>query len=73
MAEAAEFIGVWGRDEAKTLHVAEELGVKSYSDLDALFGAVDAVAIAVSPEAQPELAVRAAQAGCHLLLDKPVG
>ncbi len=61
VAEAAEFIGVWGRDEAKTCTFAEELGVKSYSDLDALFGAVDAVAIAVSPEAQRELTVRAAR------------
>ena len=33
---------------------------------------VDAVAIAVSPDIQAQLAVRAARHGCHLLLDKPV-
>jgi predicted dehydrogenase len=33
---------------------------------------VDAVAIAVPPDAQAEFAVRAAQRGCHLLLDKPL-
>jgi predicted dehydrogenase len=33
---------------------------------------VDAVAIAVPPDVQARLAVRAARHGCHLLLDKPV-
>lgn len=33
---------------------------------------VDAVAIAIAPDIQAQLAVRAAQHGCHLLLDKPV-
>ena len=33
---------------------------------------VDAVAIAMPPDVQAQLAVRAARHGCHLLLDKPV-
>jgi predicted dehydrogenase len=33
---------------------------------------VDAVAVAVPPDVQARLAVRAAGHGCHLLLDKPV-
>ncbi|MCD9900509.1 Gfo/Idh/MocA family oxidoreductase [Streptomyces sp. MT29] len=35
-------------------------------------GASDAVAFALPPDIQAPLAVRAAEAGCHLLMDKPV-
>jgi predicted dehydrogenase len=52
--------------------VAGRLGATPYDDVDALFADVDAVAIALPPDVQAELAVRAARAGCHLLLDKPL-
>jgi predicted dehydrogenase len=64
--------GVWGRDPAKTADIARQLGAKSYDDLGELFTAVDAVALALPPDVQSELAVRAARAGCHLLLEKPL-
>lgn len=67
-----ELVGVWGRDPAKAEALAERHGARPYSDVDALFAAVDAVAIALPPQVQGELALRAARAGCHLLLDKPV-
>ncbi len=67
-----ELVGVWGRDLGKASAVAERHGVRAEADLDALLAEVDAVAIAVAPAAQPELAVRAAEAGCHLLLEKPL-
>ncbi|MGI5460674.1 Gfo/Idh/MocA family protein [Streptomyces sp. CA-249302] len=67
-----DFVGVWGRrpDAAKTL--ADQFGVRAYDDVDALFADVDAVAVALPPAVQADLAVRAARAGCHLLLDKPL-
>ncbi len=68
----AELAGVWGRNPSKAEAAAGHLGVRPFSDLDALLGEVDAVAVAVPPDVQPELAVRAADAGCHLLLDKPL-
>lgn len=40
--------------------------------LGELLAEADAVAIALPPDVQAPLAVRAAGAGCHLLLDKPV-
>jgi predicted dehydrogenase len=46
--------------------------VSAYDDLEALLSEVDAVAFAVPPGIQAELAVGAANAGKHLLLDKPV-
>jgi predicted dehydrogenase len=63
-----DFVGVWGRDPAK----AAALGVRAYGDIDALLGDVDAVAIALPPDVQADLALRAARAGKHLLLDKPL-
>ncbi|KJS56496.1 Gfo/Idh/MocA family protein [Streptomyces rubellomurinus] len=67
-----EFAGVWGRrpEAAEALGAAH--GVPAHHDLDKLLGEVDAVSIALPPSVQAGLAVRAAEAGCHLLLDKPV-
>ncbi|WP_422771540.1 Gfo/Idh/MocA family protein [Plantactinospora sp. WMMC1484] len=64
--------GVWGRDPAKAAALAERYGVPAFSDADALIGAVEAVAVALPPDVQADLAVRAATAGRHLLLDKPL-
>ncbi|GAA3727604.1 Gfo/Idh/MocA family protein [Salinactinospora qingdaonensis] len=66
------FVGVWGRDSAKTGALAERYGVGAYDDVDALIADVDVVAIALPPDVQAELALRAAAAGRHLLLDKPL-
>ncbi|MGP3988660.1 Gfo/Idh/MocA family protein [Streptomyces sp. 3N207] len=67
-----ELVGVWGRRAEPTGALAERLGSRPYADVDALFDACDAVAVALPPDVQAPLAVRAANAGCHLLLDKPV-
>ena len=67
-----DLVGVWGRDPAKTEAAAARFGIAGYTDLDGLLAEVDAVAMAVPPDVQAELAVRAATAGRHLLLDKPL-
>ncbi|MFC8451001.1 Gfo/Idh/MocA family protein [Kitasatospora sp. NPDC057223] len=67
-----EFTGVWGRRPEAAAALADAHGVRAYQDVDELLAAVDAVSIALPPAVQPDLAVRAAEAGCHLLLDKPV-
>ena len=71
-ASRVEPVGVWGRDPGRTAEVADLIGLSAYPDYDALLADVDAVALTVAPAAQGELALRAAQAGKHLLLDKPV-
>ena len=68
----AQLTAVWGRDPAAAVALAEDNGVTAYADFDAFLGAVDAVAFAVPPQVQAPLAVRAAQAGKHLLLEKPI-
>lgn len=66
------FTGVWARrKEAADVLVAEH-GGRTYPTVDALFDDVDAVAFAVPPEVQAEHGTRAAEAGKHLLLEKPV-
>ncbi len=64
--------GVWSRTEASARRLADSLGVPVFADFDALLDASEAVALAVPPTVQPELAVRAAGAGRALLLEKPL-
>jgi predicted dehydrogenase len=67
-----ELVGVWGRDPDNTASIAQELGSAPYSDYAALLNDVDAVAFAIAPDVQGRMAIEAANAGRHLLLDKPV-
>lgn len=67
-----DFSGVWGRRPEAAEALATASGTRAYEDVDALFEASDAVALALPPDVQAPLAVRAAAAGCHVLLDKPV-
>ena len=69
---SVELVAVWGRDAGKAADLAAEFGIASFSDYAEFLGNVDAVAFAVAPDAQAELAARAAEGGKHLLLDKPL-
>ena len=68
----ARLAGVWGRDLAKAKAVGAQFDVAGTDDLDALLADVDAVSFALPPDVQAPLAERAAAAGKHLLLEKPV-
>ncbi|MEU1791999.1 Gfo/Idh/MocA family oxidoreductase [Streptomyces sparsogenes] len=68
----AELAGVWGRDPAKARALADRYGTRAYDRADDLIADVDAVAVALPPDIQSDLALRAARAGRHLLLDKPL-
>jgi predicted dehydrogenase len=68
----AEFVGVWGRDLAKAKALGAEFDVPGFGDVDELLSQVDAVTIALPPDVQAPLAERAAAAGKHLLLEKPI-
>jgi predicted dehydrogenase len=67
-----DFTGVWGRDPGRAAELAEELGVQSYLEYESMLEDVEAVDFSVPPNVQAELAVRAAKAGKHLLLEKPI-
>lgn len=63
---------VWGRDAGTVAGLAGEFGAAGCDDFGAFLDQVDAVAFAVPPRVQAPLAIRAAQAGKHLLLEKPI-
>jgi predicted dehydrogenase len=69
---AVDFAGVWGRDPVRAAELAEEFGVRSYPEYESMLEDVEAVAFSVPPDVQADLAVRAARAGRHLLLEKPI-
>src|SRR5215471_20895359 len=66
------FSAVWGRNVSAARSLAAEYGATAFPDVGAFLDAVDAVAFAVPPNVQAPLAIRAAEAGKHLLLEKPV-
>jgi predicted dehydrogenase len=68
----ADLGGVWGRDLAKAQAFGARFDVPGTDDVDALLAGVDAVSFALPPDVQAPLAERAAAAGKHLLLEKPV-
>ena len=68
----ARLTSVWGRNPDAAGALAARHGATAYDDFDAFLGSVDAVAFAVPPHVQAPLAVRAAEAGKHLLLEKPI-
>ena len=63
---------VWGRNVSAARSLAAEYGATAFPDVGAFLDAVDAVAFAVPPHVQAPLAIRAAKAGKHLLLEKPI-
>jgi predicted dehydrogenase len=67
-----EFAAVWGRNPDAAADLAAAAGATAHRDFDAFLADVDAVAFSVPPDVQSELAVRAAAAGKHLLLEKPL-
>jgi predicted dehydrogenase len=64
--------GVWARRPEAARELAAAHGATAFDSLDAMFAASEAVAFAVPPDVQADLAVRAARAGKHLLLEKPI-
>ncbi|MFJ8232191.1 Gfo/Idh/MocA family protein [Streptomyces sp. NPDC094448] len=69
------FAGIWARRPEAAQVLADTWDTTAYDGeegLGNLLAACDAVAFAVPPDVQAPLVVRAARAGCHVLLDKPV-
>ena len=63
---------VWGRNSEAAAALAADFSATAHPDFDAFLAEVDAVAFSVPPDVQNQLAIRAAAAGRHLLLEKPV-
>jgi predicted dehydrogenase len=70
--DGIEFAAVWGRNADAAADLAASYGATAHHDLTAFLAGVDAVAFAVPPDVQAPIATRAASAGKHLLLEKPI-
>ncbi len=64
--------GVWARRPQAAQALASTHGARAFASFDALVDASEAVAFAVPPDVQGELATRAAEAGRAVLLEKPI-
>ena len=69
---ATRLAGVWARRPEASRAVAEKFGAVAVPTFAALIERCDAVAFAVPPDVQAELATIAARAAKHLMLDKPL-
>lgn len=67
-----DLAAVWARRPEVTAELASAYGARGCPSFDDLLGTVDAVALAVPPQVQCGLAVRAAAAGRHLICEKPL-
>jgi predicted dehydrogenase len=70
--DGVELAAVWGRNADAAADLAAGYHATVPHDLGAFLAGVDAVAFAVPPYVQAPIAVRAARAGKHLLLEKPI-
>ena len=70
----AQLVGVHARTKSKLLSQADSLGVKPYFDLDSLLSDenVDAVIISTPHPSHEFLATKVAEAGKHILTEKPM-
>jgi predicted dehydrogenase len=70
--EGIELAAVWGRNPGAAAELAAAYHATPHEDLAAFLADVDGVAFAVPPDVQAPIAARAARAGKHLLLEKPI-
>ncbi|WP_112262554.1 Gfo/Idh/MocA family protein [Lentzea terrae] len=64
--------GVWARRPEAAASLAAAHGAEPFADYASLLSTVDAVAFCVPPDVQGPMALEAARAGKHLVLEKPI-
>src|SRR5262245_5084724 len=68
----AQLVGVHDRDPARAAAIAAQHGCRAFNDPAALLGACEAVSVATATVAHREAVQRALEAGCHVLVEKPM-
>ena len=66
------FVGIWDAEAARGMAAAKQYGTRFFEDLEALLGAVDAVAITSETAEHGSLIEQAARHGCAILCEKPL-
>ena len=70
--DGCEFIGIYDKNEARAIEIAEKLNVKYFESYEALLEDVDAIDIAATTTYHFELAKQALLSGKHVFLEKPI-
>ncbi|MEJ2215622.1 MAG: Gfo/Idh/MocA family oxidoreductase [Gemmatimonadota bacterium] len=70
--DGVHMAGVHDIDAARLAEVGATLSVPTFGEPDSLLDAVDAVVVAVPTSAHEEVAVRAAEHGANMLIEKPI-
>jgi predicted dehydrogenase len=68
----AELVGIWDDDLERLKGFCEQAKATAFEDIDALLAQVDAVVICSENKKHAELGERAANAGKHILCEKPL-
>jgi len=71
--DGADLIGLWNRTPEKGKAKAEQFGCKTYDSVDSLLADpnIDAVFVLTNMETHCEYTIQAAEAGKHILVEKP--
>jgi len=69
---AGELIGVHDLQRERANTVAQKTGCTAFGDFDALLDQVDAVSVAVPTLAHEHVGLHCLQAGCDVLIEKPI-
>lgn len=72
LKEEVELVGVCDARAEQSQKVAQELAVKSFSQVDDLIGKVDVATVATQTSVHYEVAKKLLNAGIHLLVEKPL-
>jgi predicted dehydrogenase len=70
--EGADVVGIWGRTPETVATIAARHGIRAFPRFEDLLAEVDAVTMAVPPDVQARLALAAARAGRHMIVEKPL-
>ncbi|MGF1483548.1 MAG: Gfo/Idh/MocA family protein [Opitutales bacterium] len=70
--ESCELAGIFEIDDARAAEICEARGCARFESLEALGAACDAVSVVVPTDRHHEVALPLLQAGCHLLIEKPL-
>ena len=68
----ANFVAACGRDIGRTQVFADEYGVRAFTDLSAMLHEIDCLIVCTPHPAHAEITVAAANAGVHILVEKPL-
>jgi predicted dehydrogenase len=72
MLPGCDLVGIYDADPARAEAVAQQHGAQAYTSMSALCAAVDGVIVATPTVTHAEVATACLQAGCHVLLEKPI-